>query len=224
MGAGGLLAEISSRPSPRDRKPIPQHAPRITAIVLAAGKSSRMGSNKLLADLKGKPLLRHSVESLKASSVHNIIVVTGNEPERVQSALAPLDVTLVHNMNFAEGLSTSLKRGLAAVPAETDAVLVCLGDMPLIDAQTIDRLVAAFNVAEHRTICVPTFEGKRGNPVLWGRQHFITIDEIEGDQGARLLLDALSDEVVEVEVKTQAVLIDVDTPQALQDIRSALNS
>ncbi len=224
MGAGGLLAEISSRPSPRDRKPLPQHAPRITAVVLAAGKSSRMGSNKLLADLNGKPLLRHSVEALKASSVHDIIVVTGNEPERVQSALAPLDVTLVHNTNFAEGLSTSLKRGLAAVPAETDAVLVCLGDMPLIDAQTIDRLVAAFNVAEHRTICVPTFEGKRGNPVLWGRQHFITIDQIEGDQGARLLLDALSDEVVEVEVKTQAVLVDVDTPQALQDIRSALNS
>ena len=102
-------------------------------------------------------------------------------------------------------------------------MLVCLGDMPLVDAQTIDRLVAAFNVAEHRTICVPTFEGKRGNPVLWGRQHFIAIDEIEGDQGARLLLDALSDEVVEVEVKTQAVLVDVDTPQALQDIRSALN-
>ena len=137
--------------------------------------------------------------------------------------LTPLDVTLVHNANFAEGLSTSLKRGLAAVPAETDAVLVCLGDMPLVDAQTIDRLVAAFNVAEHRTICVPTFEGKRGNPVLWGRQHFIAIDEIEGDQGARLLLDALSDEVVEIEVKTQAVLVDVDTPQALQDIRSALN-
>lgn len=223
MGAGGLLAEISSRPSPRDRKPVAQHAPRITAIVLAAGKSSRMGSNKLLADLNGKPLLRHSVEALKASSVHDIIVVTGNEPEQVKSTLKPLDVTLVHNANFAEGLSTSLKRGLAALTAETDAVLVCLGDMPLVDAQTIDRLVAAFNVTEHRTICVPTFEGKRGNPVLWGRQHFIAIEEIEGDQGARLLLDALSDEVVEIEVKTQAVLVDVDTPQALQDIRSALN-
>ena len=223
MGAGGLLAEISSRPSPRERKPIAQHAARIAAIVLAAGKSSRMGSNKLLADLNGKPLLRHCVEALKASSADEVIVVTGNEPERVQSALAPLKVTLVHNANFAEGLSTSLKRGLAAVSPEADGALVCLGDMPLVDAQTIDRLVAAFNVAEHRTICVPTFEGKRGNPVLWGRQHFIAIDEIEGDQGARLLLDALSDEVVEVEVKTQGVLVDVDTPQALQDIRSALN-
>ena len=224
MGAGGLLAEISSRPSPRDRKPLPQHAPRITAIVLAAGKSLRMGSNKLLVELNGRPLLRHSVEALKASSVNDVIVVTGNEPERVQTALERLDVKFVHNANFVEGLSTSLKRGLAAAPAEADAALVCLGDMPLVDAQTINRLVAAFNVAEHRTICVPTFEGKRGNPVLWGRQHFIAINEIEGDQGARLLLDALSDEVVEIAVKTQAVLIDVDTPQGLQDIRSALNS
>jgi molybdenum cofactor cytidylyltransferase len=89
MGAGGLLAEISSRPSPRDRQPLPQRAPRIAAIVLAAGKSSRMGSNKLLADLNGKPLVRHSVEALKASSVRDIIVVTGNEPEQVKMALHP---------------------------------------------------------------------------------------------------------------------------------------
>ncbi len=222
MGAGGLLAEISSRPSPRDLKPLPQHAARITAIVLAAGKSSRMGSNKLLIKLNGKPLLRHSVEALKASSVNDVIVVTGNEPERVQTALEGLDVKFVHNANYAEGLSTSLKRGLASASTETDAALVCLGDMPLVEAQTIDRLVAAFNVAEHRTICVPTFEGKRGNPVVWGRQHFIAIEGIEGDQGGRLLLDALSDEVVEVEVKTQAVLIDADTPQALQSIKSIL--
>lgn len=223
MGAGGLLAEISSRPSPRDRQPLPQRAPRIAAIVLAAGKSSRMGSNKLLADLNGKPLIRHSVEALKASSVHDIIVVTGNEPEQVKMALQPLGVTFVHNPNYADGLSTSLKRGLSVVSAEMDAVLVCLGDMPLVDRQTIDRLVAAYNVAEHRTICVPTFEGKRGNPVLWGRQHFIALDGIEGDQGGRLLLDALSDEVVEVDVKSQAVLADVDTPEALRRIRSALN-
>jgi molybdenum cofactor cytidylyltransferase len=223
MGAGGLLAEISSRPSPRDRKPLLQRAARITAIVLAAGKSSRMGSNKLLIELNSKPLLRHCVEALKASSVHDVIVVTGNEPERIQTALERLDVKFVHNANYTEGLATSLKRGLAAAPAETDAALVCLGDMPLVDAQTIDRLVAAFNVAEHRTICVPTFEGKRGNPVLWGRQHFIGIEGIEGDQGGRLLLDALSDEVVEVEVRTQAVLVDVDTPDALQEVKSILN-
>ena len=109
--------------------------------------------------------------------------MTGNEPERVQSALKPLDVTIVHNANFAEGLSTSLKRGLAALTAETDAVLVCLGDMPLVDAPAIDRLIAAFNVTEHRTICVPTYEGKRGNPVLWGRQHFIAMTKLKATRG-----------------------------------------
>jgi molybdenum cofactor cytidylyltransferase len=223
MGAGGLLAEISSRPSPRDRQPTTQHAPRIAAVVLAAGKSSRMGSNKLLADLDGKVLIRHSVEALKASSVQDIVVVTGNEPELVKKAIEPLGVRFVHNPNYADGLSTSLKRGLTAISAEMDGVLVCLGDMPLIDPQTIDRLVAAYNVAEHRTICVPTFEGKRGNPVLWGRQHFIALEGIEGDQGGRLLLDELSDEVVEVDVKSQAVLADVDTPEALLKIRSTLN-
>lgn len=223
MGTGGLLAEISSRPSPRDRQPQPQRAPRIAAIVLAAGRSSRMGSNKLLADLNGKPLIRHSVEALKASSVHDIIVVTGNEPELVKLALEPLNVAFVHNPDYAEGLSTSLKRGLAAAAADMDALLVCLGDMPLVDAPTIDRLIAAYSVAEHRTICIPTFEGKRGNPVLWGRQHFIALEDIEGDQGGRLLLDALSDEVVEVDVKSQAILADVDTPEALREIRSTLN-
>ncbi|MGB8314100.1 MAG: nucleotidyltransferase family protein, partial [Aestuariivirga sp.] len=172
----------------------------------------------------GKPLIRHSVEALKASSINAIIVVTGNEPQSVRTALSGLDVTLVHNPKFAEGLSTSLKCGLAAIPVEMDAALVCLGDMPLVDAQTIDRLVAAFNIAEHRTICVPTFEGKRGNPVLWGRQHFVALEDIEGDQGGRLLLDALSDEVVEVDVRSQGVLVDVDTPQVLQEITAVLKS
>jgi molybdenum cofactor cytidylyltransferase len=223
MGAGGLLAEISSRPSPREGKPIVQSAPKITAIVLAAGKSSRMGSNKLLAELGGKPLVVHSVEKLKSSSVQDIVVVTGNGAEQVREALRPLTVNAVHNEHFAEGLSTSLKCGLSAIPADADAALICLGDMPLVDAQTIDRLVSAFSVNDHRTICVPTFNGVRGNPVLWGRQHFGGLLDISGDQGGRLLMEALSDEVVEVACQTNAVLVDVDTPQALNDLKSALN-
>ena len=223
MGAGGLLAEISSRPSPREGKPIVQRAPRIAAIVLAAGKSSRMGSNKLLAELGGKPLVVHSVEKLKSSSVQDVVVVTGNGADQVKEVLLPFAVDAVHNEHFAEGLSTSLKRGLGAIPADADAVLVCLGDMPLVDAQTIDRLISSFSVNDHRTICVPTFNSVRGNPVLWGRQHFGGLLDIFGDQGGRLLMEALSDEVVEVACQTNAVLVDVDTPQALSDLKSALN-
>jgi molybdenum cofactor cytidylyltransferase len=223
MGAGGLLAEISSRPSPREGKPTVQRAPKIAAIVLAAGKSSRMGSNKLLAELNGKPLVVHSVEKLKSSSVLDVVVVTGNGAEQVKEALRALTVTAVHNEHFAEGLSTSLKCGLGAIPADADAALICLGDMPLVDAQTIDRLISSFSVNDHRTICVPTFNGVRGNPVLWGRQHFGGLLDISGDQGGRLLMEALSDEVVEVACQTNAVLVDVDTPQALIDLKSTLN-
>jgi molybdenum cofactor cytidylyltransferase len=223
MGAGGLLAEISSRPSPREGKPHAQRAPKIAAIVLAAGKSSRMGSNKLLAELGGKPLVVHSVEKLKSSSVQDIVVVTGNGTEQVKEVLRPLSVTVIYNEHFAEGLSTTLKCGLNAIPADVDAALICLGDMPLVDAQTVDRLIAAFSVSDHRTICVPTFNGVRGNPVLWGRQHFGGLLDISGDQGGRLLMEALSDEVVEVACETNAVLVDVDTPQALSDLKSALN-
>ncbi len=223
MGAGGLLAEISSRPAPREGQVLPQHAPKVAAIVLAAGKSSRMGSNKLLADFDGKPLLRHGVENIKQSDAQHVVVVTGNEAEHVKAALRPLAVNFVHNENFANGLSTSLKCGLAALPPDVDAVLICLGDMPLVDSQTINRLISSFNVGEHRTICVPVHDGKRGNPVLWGRQHFPGLQAIEGDQGGRLLMDALSDEMVEVDVKTGGVLVDVDTPQALAEIRSVLN-
>ena len=223
MGAGGLLSEISSRPSPRELRPSAHLAPKITAILLAAGKSSRMGSNKLLADLNGKPLLRHSVESLISSSADDVIVVTGNEADAVRDALRDLKVRFVHNPAFADGLSTSLKAGLAAVAHDCDGVLVCLADMPLVEAKTIDRLISSFSVGDHRTICVPVFDGKRGNPVLWGSQHFVGLREITGDQGGRLLMQSLTDEIIEVEVNSRAVLVDVDTPMALADLRSALD-
>ena len=140
-------------------------APKIMGLVLAAGKSTRMGANKLLADLGGKPLMRHCVEALLASNVKEIIVVTGNEAEGVKDALKPLAVSFIHNPQFAEGLSTSLKCGIEAVRADADGVLICLADMPLIDATTVNQLVSAFDTAEHRSICVPTYNGIRGNPV-----------------------------------------------------------
>lgn len=220
MGAGGLLAEIPTRPSPREGKPKAQRAPHVVALVLAAGQSARMGTNKLLADLDGQPMIRRTVAAIQSAAIESTIVVTGRDASHVAKALDGLAVCLVHNPDFAHGLSTSLRRGLEAVPAEADAVVVCLGDMPLVDAGVIARLIAAFNPAEHRSICVPVHQGERGNPVLWGKQHFEALSSLTGDRGARILFDSHADELVEVQMPDRAVLTDIDTPEALDDFRS----
>ncbi len=215
MGAGGLLAEIPSRPSPREPKSN-QSAPRVSAIVLAAGKSTRMGSNKMLATFRGVPMIRATVQNAIASSVDEIVVVTGHENTAVENALEGLGARLVHNPDYAEGLATSLKAGVSSITA--DAAVICLGDMPLVAASTIDRLIAAFNPTENRSIVVPTHKGQFGNPVLWGAEHFARLMSLEGDRGARNLIDQLKAEAVEIETADSAVLRDADTPAALEQL------
>src|SRR5262249_32793382 len=166
LGVGGLLMETGTRPQPREtaKTAAPPDGRRIAGIVLAAGRSTRMGGpNKLLAEIKGKPLVRIAAEQALASRAHPVIVVTGHQRERVEEALKGLRVKFVHNPDFADGLSTSLKAGLAAVPAEADAAIVCLGDMPQVTSAMIDRLIGAFDPARGALIVVPTIAGKRGN-------------------------------------------------------------
>ncbi len=223
MGAGGLLAEIPTRPSPREGKPKPQRAPRVAAIVLAAGQSSRMGANKLLAGVGGQPMIRRTVAAMRQAA-DQTIVVTGRDAGLIEAALDGLPVTFVHNAQFAEGLSTSLKAGMEELPPDTDAAVIALGDMPLVQPDAVRRMIAAYSPAEHRSIVVPVFRGERGNPVLWGRQHFDALKHLEGDRGARVLFEGLSDEIVEVSMPDDGVLRDADTPEALDRLRSAHSS
>ncbi|MCC7271716.1 MAG: molybdopterin-binding/glycosyltransferase family 2 protein [Alphaproteobacteria bacterium] len=218
MGAGGLLAEIPTRPQPRagDGPPTAPRAPRIAALVLAAGPSRRMGpANKLLLPVDGAPMLARTLDAVLAAKARPVIIVTGHQRESVEAAVAGRPVTVVHNPDYAAGLSTSLKAGIAALPADVDGVVVCLGDMPRVGAAAIDRLIAAFNPVEGRAICVPTAGGKRGNPVLWARRFFPEMTAVSGDVGARHLVAAHADQVVEVEVGDPGVLLDLDTPEAL---------
>ncbi len=224
MGVGGLLAEIPSRPSPREQKTANNVAPRIAALVLAAGSSTRMGSNKLLADLHGVPMIAQTVKRIAASHVEMITVVTGHQSAEIEKALKDQKVSLVHNPHYAQGLATSLRAGVAALKNSCDAILVCLGDMPLIDARDVNRMIAAFNPTENRSIVVPVHERTFGNPVLWGAEHFQALLDCQGDRGARGLLEKLRDDVVEIAIDNQSVILDADTPEALVIIRSIASS
>jgi molybdenum cofactor cytidylyltransferase len=225
MGVGGLLMEIVTRPQPREAsREAPQpDGRRIAAIVLAAGRSTRMGSNKLVAEIKGEPLIRVAVEQALASRADPVIVVTGHERERVEKALADLKVRFVHNPDFADGLSTSLKVGLAAVPLEADGAIICLGDMPQVRAAMIDRLIAAFDPSRGALIVVPTIEGKRGNPVVWSRRFFPELAALEGDVGARHVIGTYGEALVEVPADRTA-LVDIDTPEALSALKAEVES
>ncbi|HEV7981574.1 MAG TPA: molybdopterin-binding/glycosyltransferase family 2 protein [Xanthobacteraceae bacterium] len=221
MGVGGLLMEIVTRPQPRAVVEKPGRS--LAALVLAAGRSTRMGgSNKLLAEIAGLPLVRIAAEQALASRARPVIVVTGHQRERVEAALAGLDVTFVHNPDYAEGMSTSVKAGIAAVPADADGAIVCLGDMPQVDATLIDRLLAAFDPEKGALAVVPTMDGKRGNPVVWSRRFFPELAELGGDVGARHLIASYPEAVAEVAVAGRGALVDVDTPDALKALKAEI--
>ena len=231
MGVGGLLKEIDTRPLPREKAPAtprsgaaPRSAPTIAAVVLAAGRSRRMAPhNKLLvADRTGKPMIARVIDNVLSSNARPVLVVTGHQAEQIQHALGGRPVRYVHAADYAEGLSASLKAGIAAVPEECAAALVCLGDMPLVTGRMIDRLLAAYDPDEGRQIVLPTFRGKQGNPMLWDRRFFAEILQISGDSGARFLLGKHLETVAEVEMADDAVLRDFDTTESLNSLPQRL--
>jgi len=227
MGAGGLLAEIPTRPQPRDEPDAalegegPQQAPRVAALVLAAGRSTRMGGpNKLLAQAGGAPLVVHAVRAALASQAVEVVVVLGHMAAEIRAIIEGAvakgaRLRFVTNPDFVEGLSTSVRTGMASLGPDIDAAIVQLGDMPGVDAALLDRLIAAFSPVEGRAICVPTVAGKRGNPVLWARRFFPDMTMLAGDTGAKHLIGEHADLVCEVEMAGEAAITDIDTPEAL---------
>jgi molybdenum cofactor cytidylyltransferase len=201
----------------------------IAAIILAAGRSSRYRDaggrepSKLLATLGGKPLVRRAAEAALESRARPVIAVVGHEAERVAQALEGLPVRVVVNEAFATGMASSLKCGIAAVPPSAAGALVLLGDMPLVGAQLLDALIAAFARSPGTLAAVPTFDGRRGNPALLARELFAAVETLEGDEGARGLINAARlGAVVEAPAGDAAAILDVDTPQAMDAARRAM--
>jgi len=227
MGVGGLLMEIVTRPQPRAKAEMEAETEgdsKAAAVVLAAGRSTRMGGpNKLLAELDGKKLVRIVTEQALASKASEVIVVIGHQAELVEQALQGLQgghkVKFVSNPDFASGLASSIKAGIAAVPETCDGAVICLGDMPLINADLIDRLIGSFAPNRGNLIVVPVSEGRRGNPVLWSRRFFSELMTLDGDVGARHLIAKHGEAVTEVPVDGESAFLDIDTPQALEAAR-----
>jgi molybdenum cofactor cytidylyltransferase len=219
LGVGGLLKEFASRPAPRAGKR-PQ-AGGVAALVLAAGLSRRMAPHNklLLADEAGQPMVARVVDAALASTAAATLVVLGHQGAQVAAALETRPVTLIHARDYETGLAASLRAGIAALPAEAAAVLVCLGDMPLVTPALLDQVIAAYDPDEGRLIVVPTHRGKRGNPVLWDRRFFPDMLALAGDTGARALLMRHAEHVAEIPVGSDAILRDFDTPEAMRALR-----
>ncbi len=201
---------------------MPTLAP-VALIVLAAGRSTRMASaNKLLCDVAGKPMVRLTVETALASRARPVHVVLGHQACQVKAALAGLPVRFIDNPDYATGLSSSLQAGIRSLPPDLAGALVALADMPTLEPAHLDRLIEAFGAAQGHAIVVPVHAGQRGNPVLWPAGFFPKLMQLEGNSGARRLFASHADAIAEVALDTGAVLLDVDTPEALAQLRARL--
>jgi molybdenum cofactor cytidylyltransferase len=196
----------------------------VAAVILAAGQASRFRaaagsdgpSTKLVANFNGVPLVAHVTDAALASRARPVIVVTGHAEAAVRQALEGRPVTFVHNPDYAQGISTSVRRGIAAVPQQVAGALVLLADMPRVSAVLIDKLIAAFEAQPDARAVVPVVDGRRGNPVLLGRATFASLDTLTGDVGAKPLLQMAGAHVIEVHVSDAAATFDVDTPDHLK--------
>ena len=195
----------------------------IAGLVLAAGASTRMGRdrNKLTLDIGDRPMLNLVVDAFRDAGVAPISVVLGHEAAAVEGILMD-DVEIIRHEGWAAGMGSSIARGIGAVEVsrQPDAFLLCVGDLPGLRSDSIRSVCEAFlREGDSTSIVVPTFEGRDGHPVLFGRAHVGDLVSLHGDRGARKILEARADCVIRVPVIDDGILRDVDTPEALRDWR-----
>jgi molybdenum cofactor cytidylyltransferase len=198
---------------------MPNAPSAVGAIILAAGRSTRLGRNKLVADLAGKPVVAHVVDAVAAAGLPPPLVVLGHEADAVRAALEGRSASFVIAADFEDGMARSIAAGISAAPREWTAAIICLGDMPLVGADVLRSLATR---AASDAVVVPTCRGRRGNPVLWGRDHFAELRMLQGDAGARALFPGLVDRLVEVDCADPGIHIDVDTEAGMATALSAL--
>lgn len=218
MGTGGLLKEPAGRRTPRNPENISKGKGQrnVATIILAAGKSSRAGAaNKLLSMLGDKPVIRATAQAALEAAGGQVIVVTGAHHQKITNTLSDIDVTSVQNADYSNGMGTSIAKGINALAENIQFALLCLGDMPFVQSQTYRKLVTASKDYGTDAIFIPTFHGKRGHPVLWGKRYFRELSTLTGDIGGRDILRQNAEKIIEVPVDDPGILIDLDTPEML---------
>lgn len=231
MGVGGLLKEIPSRPQPRLKADSAGDADlAVDIVVLAAGRASRMGGaddgmppHKLLAEFGGEPLIRRSCQVALESDGNRVHVVTGFRSKEMKAAVSGLDLDLIDNPDFDDGMASSLRRGIGAVDADVAGAMIMLADMPAIGAGDLSNMIAAFRKAGGQAIVRAASGEVRGNPVILPRQTFDSIARLEGDVGARQIIATAGLPIIDVDIG-DAALLDVDTRQAVIDAGGVLKN
>lgn len=190
----------------------------VVAVILAAGSSTRMGKPKLVLPVEGKPVLQRVLEAVRKSRAEGSVVVLGANEDEIRKKVRFHGEKVVVNRRPSDGMSSSLRLGVESVGKDTDAVMVVLGDMPLLSVDTLDRLIGAYDASKAKVV-IPTCLGRRGNPVIIDRRLFQQLMKLHGDVGAKSVIAANEVSVLEVPVDDNGVLADVDDPADYQRLR-----
>jgi molybdenum cofactor cytidylyltransferase len=195
---------------------------RVAGVVLAAGVSSRMGSNKMLLQVGGRTLVRRAVSTALSGGLHPVLVVVGHESERVRAELSDLSCTPVLNPDYASGMNTSLRAGIMALPDDVSAAVVLLGDMPLVEASMVRALLDAFR-RENAPLVVSTYGEVVAPPILYGRSLFPELRALTADACGKRVVKQHREEALELSWPSEA-LTDLDLPGDLQRVRARLEA
>jgi len=189
--------------------------PMLSAILLAAGESKRMGKPKQLMPLGKHTLLEQAIDNLLDSSVDETIVVVGHKAEEITKTIATRPVKIVINPDYREGMSTSIIAGLILADPRSQAVMLALGDQPLVASRTINQLIDAFN-SHNKGIAVPAYQGRRGHPIIFDFKYKAELLKLKGDIGGREIIRNHPNDVLKVAVDSESVVSDIDTQDDYQ--------
>jgi len=190
----------------------------IWALLLAAGESKRMGRSKQLLPYGDKTILETVIDHITHSSVDETLIVLGANREKIERIIKDLPVKSVYNPRYKEGMLSSVQKGFVSLPKETEAVLVFLGDQPMVPSSAITQIVHAYRSTE-KGIVLPVFDKRRGHPILIDNKYSQKVAALDPEIGLRALIHNHPEDILEVELDTPAIIKDIDTPEDYKELK-----